>query len=102
MNENIQIPQGNWEQIAMGWKNICIRLLLMDDEEFKTTRAKLLRQITVGQDFANHLQRAISLSPEIFKLKQQSMKSQEDIMEQQQRELPYQLDTGNARKYYKQ
>lgn len=99
MNENIQIPQGNWEQIAMGWKNICILLLLMDDEEFKTTRAKLLRQITVGQNFDNHLQRAISLSPETFK--QQAMKSQEDIMEQQRRELPYQLDTENAKRYFK-
>jgi len=99
MEENIQIPQGNWEQIAMGWKTICLQLLLMDDEQFKMTRAILLRQITVGRDFANHLQRAISLSPETFKL--QSMKSQEDIMDQQQRELPFQLDTENAKRYFK-
>ena len=100
MSENIQIPQGNWEQIAMGWKNICIQLLLMDDEQFKNTKAELLSHLTCGRDFANHVQNAIALSQETFK--QQAVKSQEDITEQQRRELPYQLDTEKAKKYFKQ
>lgn len=100
MEENIQIPQGNWEQIAMGWKTICLQLLLMDDEQFKKAKAELLSHLTCGRDFANHVQNAIALSPETFK--QQAVKSQEDITEQQRRELPYQLDTENAKRYFKQ
>ena len=100
MNENIQIPQGNWEQIATGWKAICLQLLLMDDEQFKKAKAELLSHLTCGRDFANHVQNAIALSPETFK--QQAVKSQEDIMEQQRRELPYQLDTENAKRYFRQ
>lgn len=99
MNENIQIPQGNWEQIAIGWKNICIQLLLMDDEQFKKTKAKLLSHLTCGRDFANHVQNAIALSQETFK--QQAVKTHDYIAEQQRRELPYQLDTENAKRYFK-
>jgi hypothetical protein len=100
MSENIQIPQGNWEQIAMGWKAICLQLLLMDDEQFKKAKAELLSHLTCGRDFANHVQNAIALSPETFK--QQAVKTHDYIAEQQQRELPFQLDTENAKKYFKQ
>jgi hypothetical protein len=100
MEENIQIPQGNWEQIAMGWKAICLQLLLMDDEQFKKAKAELLSHLTCGRDFANHVQNAIALSPETFK--QQSIKTHDYIAEQQQRELQYQLvDTENAKRYFK-
>lgn len=99
MNENIQIPQGNWEQVATGWKAICLQLLLMDDEQFKKTKAKLLSHLTCGRDFATHVQNAIALSPETYK--QQAVKTHEDIAEQRRRELPFQLDTENAKQYFK-